>query len=195
MSISIPQTGSAAVEFQFGVRVWVGGRITSALPIATRRSGRPLRRPCCQHAKPGIPGHLNPAEALVQEDEKSVDLHRRRKASLSDPNSEDVRREYARLASDYDRRWTFYIDTTVKATIDRLHLSGCKRLLDVSCGTGVLLERLGQRDGSISLFGLDISRPMLQVAVERRRGFLAVVHGGAEFLQFETGGFDQVVCS
>ena len=53
-----------------------------------------------------------------------------------------VVREYNRLAPDYDRRWSFYIGATIRETLGRIELQPDDRVLDVGCGTGVLLEAL-----------------------------------------------------
>lgn len=57
-------------------------------------------------------------------------------------NTGPVRREYDRIALDYDRRWRPYIDATMQAIVDALELDGNEKLLDVPCGTGELEQRL-----------------------------------------------------
>src|SRR4051794_16548161 len=75
--------------------------------------------------------------------------------------------EYARLASDYDARWSFYIEATTRETLARLRLEPSDRVLDVGCGTGVLLSRLSRSHPAANLFGVDPVPEMLAVA---RRG-------------------------
>ena len=67
------------------------------------------------------------------------------------------------------------------------------RVLDVGCGTGVLLERLAARGEPV---GLDLSRDMLARAArrQRERGFTAaLVCGDAQHLPFRDGAFESVV--
>lgn len=72
--------------------------------------------------------------------------------------------EYAANASDYDRRWKRYITASVDETVTGLQLEPGTRLLDVGCGTGVLLERLVVRQPESRLYGCDLSDAMLAVA-------------------------------
>jgi hypothetical protein len=52
--------------------------------------------------------------------------------------------EYARLAQDYDAKWSFYVEATTRETLARLRPRATDRLLDVGCGSGALLHRLAQ---------------------------------------------------
>jgi ubiquinone/menaquinone biosynthesis C-methylase UbiE len=72
---------------------------------------------------------------------------------------------------------------------------GCARgrVLDVGCGTGVVLERLAGRGQAI---GVDLSLDMLAKAAlrQRKRGSgAALVCGNAEQLPFPDGSFESVV--
>lgn len=67
------------------------------------------------------------------------------------------------------------------------------RILDVGCGTGMLLERLAARGEAV---GLDLSRDMLARAARRQgeRSYrAALVCGDAQRLPFRDGAFDSVV--
>jgi ubiquinone/menaquinone biosynthesis C-methylase UbiE len=78
-----------------------------------------------------------------------------------------VVREYNRLAPDYDRRWSFYIGATIRETLGRIELQPDDRVLDVGCGTGVLLEALSNTTPGTKLAGVDPSKDMLALARER----------------------------
>ena len=98
---------------------------------------------------------------------------------------------YDRFAERYDRRrgggYHAWLDDR-QAALVRRHAQG-GRLLEVGCGTGLVLERLkGDFD---EVVGIDLSEGMLERA--RARG-LTVQQGRAEALPFADESFD-VICS
>jgi ubiquinone/menaquinone biosynthesis C-methylase UbiE len=104
-----------------------------------------------------------------------------------------VVQEYARLAPEYDARWSFYVEATSRETLARLDLKPTDRLLDVGCGTGALLSRLSRSHPAERLFGVD---PVPEMLTAARRGLPPAVQlaaGWAERLPFESGRFDVVV--
>ncbi len=104
-----------------------------------------------------------------------------------------VQREYARLAPDYDRRWSTYIEATVRETVNRLHLKPDQRLLDVGCGTGALLERIVSAFPEIHSTGIDPSPEMLNAARRKCLHGVDFTEGWAESLPFQDDSFDIVV--
>jgi ubiquinone/menaquinone biosynthesis C-methylase UbiE len=64
--------------------------------------------------------------------------------------------------------------------------------LDVGCGTGQLLARLGELMPEAALYGVDAAPAMAQAANERG---VRVAVAGAEALPFPDGAFDLVVTS
>jgi len=104
-----------------------------------------------------------------------------------------VVKEYSRLASVYDTRWSFYIEATTRETIARLSLPPGARLLDVGCGTGALLERLAHNFPQATLVGVDPVPEMRAVARERLPASTELGEGWAEELPFEDDSFDMVV--
>jgi ubiquinone/menaquinone biosynthesis C-methylase UbiE len=104
-----------------------------------------------------------------------------------------VRAEYDALAPHYERRWSGYIAASAEETLKRVRLFPGERVLDVGCGTGVLLERILDRYPNSHLTGIDLSPAMVAQARRRlpQRVTLAVVD--AEALPFPTHGFDTVV--
>lgn len=108
--------------------------------------------------------------------------------------SEDpVQVEYARLAAIYDRRWRFYIDATLKATLQHLAIAPESTILDVGCGTGLLLQQLSERYPAATLVGLDSSAEMLAVAREKLSPAIALHLGEANQLPFSNQQFDYVI--
>ncbi|MCP1727215.1 ubiquinone/menaquinone biosynthesis C-methylase UbiE [Natronospira proteinivora] len=104
-------------------------------------------------------------------------------------------REYDRLAPDYDRRWADYIRASLDATSQRLMMRSGETLLDVGCGTGLLLARLQAEVPGVALTGLDASSGMLVQARERLGESLALIQSPAEHLPFPDESFDGVVSS
>lgn len=109
---------------------------------------------------------------------------------------QSVENEYARLASVYDRKWRHYVEATSRETMARIPVSGADRVLDVGCGTGVLLEWFGRSGAGMFLVGLDPVPGMLAVARSRLRGVASLATGRAESLPFRDEAFDTVIsCS
>jgi ubiquinone/menaquinone biosynthesis C-methylase UbiE len=104
--------------------------------------------------------------------------------------------EYRTLAADYDNRWAFYVAATVQETLARLLVKEGERVLDVGCGTGVLLAELGRRHPSLTLTGIDPVEEMLEVARTRLPESVSLGQGWAEALPFPNASFDKVLsCS
>jgi len=104
-----------------------------------------------------------------------------------------ILREYGRLASHYDRRWQFYIKRTAGETLKRLDITPGESLLDVGCGTGVLLEAIARSVPDTVLSGADPSDDMLEIAHKRLGQVAHLKQGQAESLPFPDAAFDIVV--
>lgn len=104
-----------------------------------------------------------------------------------------VKQEYARLAGEYDQRWSSYIASTNEQTIRRLSLRSEDRLLDIGCGTGVLLEQVGARWPTVHAVGVDLSREMLAVAQRRLGDRTPLVEADVSNLPFASDSFDVIV--
>ena len=101
--------------------------------------------------------------------------------------------EYSAAAADYDRRWRFYIEATIRETLTRLLLRGEERVLDVGCGTGALLKEIRARYPGTKLAGIDPVAPMLEVAQARLPHDVDLRTGWANGLPWPDGSFDVVV--
>ncbi len=112
---------------------------------------------------------------------------------MSPTDSDAVLKEYSKLAPHYDRRWSFYIEATIRETLSRLELQPGERLLDVGCGTGVLLATLSAAVPDAKLSGVDPSREMLEVARGRLGEAVLLTQSHAESLPFSDRAFDVVV--
>ena len=109
-----------------------------------------------------------------------------------DLNREHVTTEYAKLASNYDSKWSVYIDATTEETVRRLPIS-IGATLDVGCGTGALLAQLIQRFPNATLTGVDASTEMLEHARSRLPDEVKLHACWAEELPFDDASFDAIV--
>lgn len=116
----------------------------------------------------------------------------RRRMPTNDPHDR-ITQEYAGLADTYDTRWSFYVDATARATVARLPLCDSDRLLDIGCGTGVLLRRLSAIHPAARLTGVDPVPEMLAIARRRLPSAVELQRGWAETLPFADRQFDVVV--
>ena len=103
-----------------------------------------------------------------------------------------VRREYAKLASDYDARWSFYVRATTEETLKRIALPAGYRVLDVGCGTGAMLARLAASADAV-LFGIDPVPEMLDQARSKVAEKVDLRVGKAEQIPFGPEEFDVVI--
>ncbi len=108
-------------------------------------------------------------------------------------HSDPVQQEYSRLAPQYDRRWSFYIHSTIQETIHRLAISPHEQVLDLGCGTGTLIQQLMQLAPEAIFAGLDPSPEMLSVARQKLPDSVALSVGTAEHLPFPNESFDVVI--
>lgn len=106
-----------------------------------------------------------------------------------------VRREYERFAPTYDRIWVRYLARSIRLTVEHLSLGATSRVLDVGCGTGLLLNRLSRTHPEVELIGVDLSQAMLIVAQRRLAGRASLADADAAALPFRDGAVDVLVSS
>jgi ubiquinone/menaquinone biosynthesis C-methylase UbiE len=106
-----------------------------------------------------------------------------------------VREEYARSAREYDRRWTRYLEVSLRASLEEIGTETGARVLDVGCGTGALLERLRGRAPEAELWGVDLTPEMLAVARARLPSEVRLAVADVHRLPFPDARFDTVVSS
>lgn len=111
-------------------------------------------------------------------------------------DADPVRREYDRIAAEYDRRWRPYIDATMRAVTDVVRLDGREHVLDAPCGTGELELRLLHQWPDLEITGIDLSRAMLREArrknAQKRVAWIAADVSG---LPLPDEKFDVVICA
>jgi ubiquinone/menaquinone biosynthesis C-methylase UbiE len=114
--------------------------------------------------------------------------------SVREVHGDAVRREYARLAPRYDRRWSSYIQAGVRETLRRLDTRPADRVLDVGCGTGAMLAALAGSAHRVRLAGIDPSPEMLAVAQGKLPPAVELRVAWAEEIPYGDATFDAVVC-
>lgn len=100
-----------------------------------------------------------------------------------------VRRAYSRTASGYDTRWGRYLDRTVSMTVEAVPTRAGGPLIDIGCGTGLLLERLVERGTGLEATGVDISYEMLDIARQRLGGRADLLLADSAALPFRARTF------
>jgi ubiquinone/menaquinone biosynthesis C-methylase UbiE len=108
-------------------------------------------------------------------------------------HSDPVQNEYAHLAPQYDRRWSFYVNATVQETMHRLDINSHERILDLGCGTGTLIQRLLQLAPEIKIVGIDPSAEMLNVARQKLPKSVKLRVGSADSIPFPNESFDLII--
>ena len=105
---------------------------------------------------------------------------------------EDMRRAYNEIGGRlYDLRYRDEQASKFDAILSRIPLLQGDLILDIGCGTGLLLERISGAVGFA--VGLDLSEELLSWARLKLRGTLtALVLSDAEHLPFKTATFDKV---
>jgi ubiquinone/menaquinone biosynthesis C-methylase UbiE len=99
-------------------------------------------------------------------------------------------------AKNYDRRWYWLFHFSNKAVLRTLDLKPGLSILDVGCGTGILLQQLLQLGLHLKLYGIDISSKMVKVAQAKFDQGSALVHeGSAHGLPYKNESYDCVTCA
>ena len=99
-------------------------------------------------------------------------------------------------SKDYDRKryWPFYFSN--RAIVHVLNPQPGFHILDVGCGTGILLQQLHQLRRGLKLAGVDIAPEMVKVAQAKLDKESAVIRqGSASDLPYEDNSFDGVTCA
>jgi ubiquinone/menaquinone biosynthesis C-methylase UbiE len=110
----------------------------------------------------------------------------------STQQTEKLLKEYTAIAATYDRRWSAYLAASFTMTLDVVTELPATRVLDIACGTGLLLKSFAERPDHPELAGLDRVPAMLDIARENIGEQATLLEGEAENLPFDDAGFDLI---
>lgn len=104
-------------------------------------------------------------------------------------------KEFDRWANGYDNsRGKFFFVNANKDLVKYIG-NGKATLLDIGCGTGILLEQLMKKK-NLRLYGIDISPEMVKIAQKKFSGFnVKIKRGSVSRLPYKSNTFDYVTCS
>ncbi|CAN5860994.1 methyltransferase domain-containing protein [soil metagenome] len=104
-----------------------------------------------------------------------------------------VRREYSVLASSYDRAWGRYVRDSTTLALAEFPTSPALRVLDIGCGTWVLLRRALDADTTRTALGVDITLDMLRQAAQRLPNTAPLVCASGDNVPLRAASVDLVV--
>jgi len=116
-----------------------------------------------------------------------------KRAGLKNGHDSPVQKEFAQVAEKYDDKWSFYVKATLQETLNRIEVYSGQRVLDIGCGTGILLETLEKKNPGIILAGVDPTQEMLDIAGRRLSKKVHLERSWAEKLPFEAETFDIII--
>lgn len=103
---------------------------------------------------------------------------------------------YGRIARMYDRLMEPVNRPLQRLVVALVQPGAGSKVLDIGCGTGLLLEALlAETDGSAEVHGIDLSPAMLEVAHDRLGSTTDLKAGDATEMPYGNDTFDVVTCS
>ncbi|MEV6287300.1 class I SAM-dependent methyltransferase [Kribbella sp. NPDC051770] len=100
-----------------------------------------------------------------------------------------VQSNYARIAEAYDGRWADVLAVHARELADRLPLTSARRVAELGCGPGRLLDHLATLAPQAQVLGADVTEAMIRRAPARYGRVVADVQA----LPFADGSLDAVV--
>lgn len=101
----------------------------------------------------------------------------------------DIRSNYARIAETYDGPWADVLAEHARAVADRLPLADARRVAELGCGPGRLLDHLSTLAPQARVLGADLTEAMIRRAPAEYGRVVADV----QTLPFAAGSLDAVV--
>ena len=108
---------------------------------------------------------------------------------------ENSKMNYNKQAGIYDEKGDGkFVAPMYGEIINRVISANPKKILDVGCGTGNVLIRLSSNE-ELSLYGLDISENMIEIAKKNLGNKVELKVGDSEYMPWEDNSFDVIVCN
>lgn len=99
-------------------------------------------------------------------------------------------------AKDYDKKLFLPFYLANKVVVNYLNPKPSSTILDVGCGTGILLSQLLKLDRKLNLYGVDIAKEMVGVAKQKfENTSVSIQVGSGDNLPFTREFFDYVTCA
>jgi ubiquinone/menaquinone biosynthesis C-methylase UbiE len=103
------------------------------------------------------------------------------------PHAKDIKAHYDRLATAYEDRWPAYNEVQIQWVLDHWpEQEENASVIDLACGTGLMLEHIRKKAPAANLTGADISPNMLNHAKNRLPG-ATFIEGNIEDLESLSG--------
>ncbi|NRT80592.1 class I SAM-dependent methyltransferase [Clostridium beijerinckii] len=103
---------------------------------------------------------------------------------------------FDKQASTYDKDFNGgHARKIYKRVLESIGDANSKRILDVGCGTGNILNMILNNYSNVSAHGIDISDNMLEKAKEKLKDRASLVLGDSENLPYESSMFDIIICN
>jgi ubiquinone/menaquinone biosynthesis C-methylase UbiE len=108
---------------------------------------------------------------------------------------ENSKINFNRKAEVYDKSYDGkFVAPMYDEIINRIISANPKKILDVGCGTGNVLKKLVSNE-NLSLYGLDISEKMIEIAKKNLENRAELKVGDSEYMPWEDDSFDVIVCN
>jgi len=104
---------------------------------------------------------------------------------------------FDRLADEYESRWAQYLTHTHQKFLEKIHLDKDDKVLDMSCGTGLLAYHLIERGDKFREIVLNDISTKLQARAKKRfkgRDDIRFTSLPAESVDFPAETFDKIFC-
>lgn len=79
--------------------------------------------------------------------------------------------------------------------IEKINMQSYSSILDVGCGTGVLLSLIAEQNKDISLNGIDFSEEMIKQATQLLDKKVNLICGDSDDLPWNDNNFDLIICT